>query len=260
MRWPLVAWLAVALTFSEVWRVVLPVRPGERELRVVTLNSGGDMLGAMRELAKLAPDVVLVQESSILEREDGVIQQTLGEGYDGVFGRDGSVFVRGRVLDSDERRSNFTFVSAELHDGRKIDVVSLRMMAPHARIDYWHKETWEGYTRHRKDHLKELKGIWERVKEVRTGAPLVMGGDFNLVPDKGELELLGDDLTDTYRVAGRGWYATALEGTPLFRIDKVWVSKEFVPIGTWSVESEVSDHRYVVADLNWYRPKSGPAR
>ena len=124
------------------------------------------------------------------------------------------------------------------------------MRAPIARTDYWRKDCWEAYTRHRTEHLKELEGIWASVKKLRTGAPLVMGGDFNLVPDTGELKILGPDLTDSYRVAGRGWYATALAGVPLFRIDKVWVSQELVPRGTWSRKSAVSDHRYVVAEFD----------
>ncbi len=251
LRWPLAAWLVVTLTFSEAWRVVLPVRPGERAVRVVTLNTGGDMKGAMRELALLAPDIVLIQESSLFRDESGIIEETLGEGYDGVFGRDGSVFVRGKVLSSDEERSNFTFVHAQLANGREVDIVSLRMMAPHARASYWKRETWQSYSRHRSEHLKELEGIWNRVEEIRTGAPLVFGGDFNLVPDTGELQILGDDLVDTFRVAGRGWYATALDGMAVFRIDKIWVSNEFEPKGTWAESSEVSDHKYVVADLDW---------
>lgn len=251
MRWTLAMWLVTSLTFSEVWRIVLPRSVGETDLKVATLNCGGSMFDAMKELAALEPDIVLIQESSIYIDEKQYVLDAFGPEYEGFFGHDGSVFVRGKILSGDKKSSNFSFVNAELRDGRLVDIVSLRMMAPHARISYWQKDTWDGYTRHRVEHLKELKGIWERVKKLRTGAPLVMGGDFNLVPDKEEPSILGPDLVDSYRVAGRGWYATALTDVALFRIDKIWVSEELKPRGTWSHASEVSDHRYVLGHFDW---------
>jgi hypothetical protein len=247
----LAVWLVTSVAFSEVWRIVLPRRVGETDVKVASLNSGGDMLGAMKELARQGPDIALLQESSTFIDEPRYVAESFGDGYEGFFGHDGSVFVRGKILWGDKKSSNFSFVHAKLHDGRLVDIVSLRMMAPHARTQYWKKETWEGYSRHRTEHLKELRGIWERVKTLRTGAPLVMGGDFNLVPDKEEPQILGPELVDSYRVAGKGWYATALTDVSLFRIDKVWVSKELAPKATWSQRSEVSDHRFVLAHFDW---------
>ncbi len=251
LRWPLVAWLVVTLAFSELWRVVLPVRLEDHDVRVVTLNTGGDMEGAMREAAALSPDIVLLQESAMVANEAEVVKKCFGSGYQGVFGMDASIFVKGEVVSSFDKWGNFSIARVRLKGGKELDVVSLRMRAPLARMDYWNKECWQAYTSHRTEHLEELRELWDRVQKYRTGVPLIFGGDFNLVPDNGELEILGKELVDSYRVAGRGWYATALEGANLFRIDKVWCSKELVPKGTFSHDSGPSDHRYVVAQFDW---------
>lgn len=250
-RWPLLAWSVLAIGFSEVWRIVLLPRGEPGEVRVVTLNTGGDMMGAMREVAELDPDIVLLQESAMLPSEEKAVAQVFGPGHEVIVGVDASVIVRGRIVGSELPTTNHTFVRAELEGGRAIEIVSLRMMAPIARLDYWRKDCWQGYARHRERHLDELAEIWRSVQRMKSDAPLVFGGDFNLVPDKGEQEVLGDELTDSFLAAGRGWYATALSETPFFRIDKVWSSRELRALGTSSHRSRVSDHRYVVADFDW---------
>jgi endonuclease/exonuclease/phosphatase family metal-dependent hydrolase len=251
MRWPVLAWLVVILAHSELWRVILPARLESHDVRVVSLNTGGFMEGAMREVASLSPDVVLLQESGDIPDRQATVARLFGSGYECVIGRDASVFVKGKILSSYNGQSNFTIARVRLSSGKELDVVSLRLRAPLARMDYWRKECWQTYTQHRVEHLQELRELWRRVNGHRTGAPLVLGGDFNLVPDRTELEILGGELTDSFQVAGRGWYATALEGVSLFRIDKVWCSEQLDPKGTFSHESEPSDHRYVVAQFDW---------
>jgi endonuclease/exonuclease/phosphatase (EEP) superfamily protein YafD len=205
------------------------------------------MPGAMREIAALEPDIVLIQESAYALSETGLVRETFGEGYEAVFGSDASIIVRGTILHSLRPTTNHTFARVRLADGRELEVVSMRMQAPVARLDYYTKDCWRAYKRHREQHIEELREIWRRVQRVRTGLPLVMGGDFNLVPDPQEEEVLGPEMRDSFRVAGRGWYATALSSTPIFRIDKVWASGELRPVETTSHASKVSDHRFVVA-------------
>ena len=248
---PLAAWTVVAVVFSDVWRIVMPPNLGEHGLRVVTFNTAGAMLGAIREVAPMRPDIVLLQESADLPDEKEVLRDELGADYEGVFGLDASIFVRGKIVSVNKRSGDFTFAHVKLKDGREMDVVSLRMQAPHVRLDYWSADCWRNYTVHREQHLEELAGIWESVKKLRTGSPMVLGGDFNLVPDSREPEILGPDLTDSFRAAGRGWYATALSSVLLFRIDQVWCSSDLRPQGTWASNSRVSDHRYVVAQFDW---------
>jgi endonuclease/exonuclease/phosphatase (EEP) superfamily protein YafD len=255
-RWPLLAWVGLSVAFSEAWRVALPGGLGEHDVRVVTLNTGsrrvaGTMEQGMSETAALSPDIVLLQESAEFSDEDDIVRKHYGDEYEGVLGMDASIVVKGVILKSNTERPNFTFATVQLVDGRKLDVVSIRLRAPRVRVDYWTKECWQSYSSHRSGHLEQLQDIWNRVQPLRSGAPLVMGGDFNLVPDAGEVEILGSELVDSYRVAGRGWYATALEGARLFRIDKVWCSKELQPKGTFAHDSEPSDHRYVVAQFDW---------
>ena len=252
LRVPLLAWLVLALGFSEVWRVVLLPREGEtHDVRVATINCAGEMTGALQEVARTKPDIVLVQESDESIDPKAMAEQYLGPGYDAVVGIDDSVIVKGKIVHSDRGKVNHTLVTAVLENGKTIDIVSMRMHAPYVRVDYWSLDCWMQYQNHRLAHIEELDEIWSRVKRKRTGAPLVMGGDFNLVPDPMENDVFQGDMTDSYRAAGRGWYGTALSMIPWFRIDKVWCSSGLRPIGTWSNTSAVSDHRFVVADFDW---------
>lgn len=252
VRWPLLAWLAVGLGLSEIWRAVLP-GPGSQanDFRVVTLNAAGEMELALEEAAGFSPDVLLLQESAVVAGLEGFVDRSFGQEFSFVLGTDCSVLVRGQVIRQETSAMNFTFVAAELIDGRRIDIVCLRMAPPWPRLDYWNPACWRSYADHRVSHRRELAEIWSAVQALRTGAPLIFGGDFNAVPDRSVASVIAGDLTDSYASAGTGWYGTAMNDLPLFRIDQVWASDDFDAVGTRSKPSAVSDHRMVLADFEW---------
>jgi len=250
VRWPMVAWLVVGLGLSELWRVALPSKQAG-DVRIVSVNTAGQMELAMEEAARLQPDVVLFQESATVAGLEPFVDRTFGQDYSLVLGLDCSVLVQGRVISQETSSSNFTFVSAELADGQRIDVVSLRMAPPWPRLDYWNPDCWRSYAEHRASHRRELAEIWKEVQALRTGAPLIFGGDFNVVPDPSVAKAIADDLKDSYSAAGTGWYGTAMNDLPLFRIDQVWASEELDAVGSRSQRSAASDHRLVIADFEW---------
>ena len=120
VRWPLVAWLVVGLGLSELWRVALPSRQAS-DVRIVSVNTAGQMELAMEEAARLSPDVVLLQESATVAGLEPFVDRTFGREYSLVLGLDCSVLVRGSVISQETGSTNFTFVSAELTDGTKVD-------------------------------------------------------------------------------------------------------------------------------------------
>ncbi|MCH8978274.1 MAG: endonuclease/exonuclease/phosphatase family protein [Armatimonadetes bacterium] len=253
VRWPLLAWLVVGLGLSELWRVVLPAR-GPGDLRVVTLNAAGEMELALEEAAGFGPDVLLLQESATVAGLEQFVDRTFGQEYDFVLGIDCSVLVRGKAIRQDTSATNFTFVTAQLSDGTKVDIVCLRMAPYWPRLDYWNPDCWRSYADHRASRRLELAEIWTAVQPLRTGAPLILGGDFNAVPDRSVASVVADDLKDSYASAGTGWYGTAMNDLPLFRIDQVWTSDDFKAVGSRSKKSAASDHRLVLADFDWTHP------
>lgn len=255
VRWPLLAWFLVGALFSEVRSVVsLPAaRPLARSevLRVVTFNLSGEMTAGLKEIAEHGPDIVLVQESASVSDLGALVDEALGSDYEAVVGVDCSVFVKGRIVEEDTSSTNFTLVRAVLESGAELYIVSLRMYPPWPRLDYWTLDCWRSYSEHRVDHIDELKEIWSSVTKICGDSPVIFGGDFNVVPCRGITEVFEGEMTDSFKVSGRGWYATALNSMPLFRIDQVWSSGELRAYESRSYRSAVSDHRSVVADFVW---------
>lgn len=248
----LVAWMTVGLLFSEVWRVVIPAAtPQEDSVRVVTLNVAGLMKEALIEVAQSNPDVVFIQESGGVAKFDELVKDTFGEQFDSAEGDDCSVLVRGSVISDIREEMNHTIVHARLESGRSVMLVSLRMQPPSGRMDFWRTSFWPHYGDHRINHIKEMEEIWASVESHRIGTPMILGGDFNAVPDGEITHVFNGTLEDSFKNAGSGWYGTALNSYPFFRIDQVWSSKQLRAIGSRAKKSEVSDHRMVVADFIW---------
>ncbi|MCH8998718.1 MAG: endonuclease/exonuclease/phosphatase family protein, partial [Proteobacteria bacterium] len=129
-----------------------------------------------------------------------------------------------------------------------LDIVSLRMDPPVLRMDYWNPNCWRAYEEDRRQHKKELADIWATVEEHRSGWPLILGGDFNVVPTGTVTGLLEfGRLRDAWSVAGRGWYATMLNSVPIVRIDRIWASEELSPKLAKVKKSKYSDHRMMQA-------------
>ncbi|MGV3720023.1 MAG: endonuclease/exonuclease/phosphatase family protein [Actinomycetota bacterium] len=94
------------------------------------------------------------------------------------------------------------------------------------------------------ERLRQVRRIAERIR--RYTEPVVLMGDFNATPDSPEIELL--------KAAGLHDCAspnvlTFPCGEPKCRLDHILVSAQFEVIRCFAVETDVSDHLPVVADL-----------
>lgn len=116
---------------------------------------------------------------------------------------------------------------------------------------------WDGAGRER-----QLTAIGRFVKRLRTSspAPVVLTGDFNAPPGRGELVPLRRVLNDAWTAvngpfARLSWlYGRAPGGTfpsiwPVRRIDYVFVSPDLVPVAAFVPGGRASDHRPMVVDL-----------
>ena len=107
--------------------------------RVVSLNCAGGQLEAALEVVGLKPDILLLQESpgpSELER----VRAELGPDWSLLRGTDASILVRGRLRPVALPRytTDFTAAWADIPAYRDpVLIVSLRLMPPIFRLDYW---------------------------------------------------------------------------------------------------------------------------
>ncbi len=248
--WVLGGWILFAAVFSEEPIGILhslrtPVlRP---DLTVVSLNCEGGNPLAADEVAAYKPDLVLLQESPSSMEVADLAKKLYGKEGASLPGRDASIVVHGTLEPIPLPRSTSDFVAAHvtLWNGRKLDVVSLRLSPPVFRLDYWSPDCWSEYADSRIRRREELARIVDYLK-IRTGdAPMILGGDCNAPPDPVTFQSLKPRLRDAYPESGTFWGYTAVNDFPLARIDQIWVSYHFKPLETTAFKTEHSDHRLV---------------
>lgn len=83
----------------------------------------------------------------------------------------------------------------------------------------------------------------------RTGAPVILMGDFNMPIDSRWFLAFRRDFTHAFEQAGNGRLATWPAATPLVALDHVWVSSGLRPACAVLVATGLSDHRAFLADL-----------
>ncbi len=174
--------------------------------RVVSLNCAGGQLQAALEVVGLKPDIVLLQESpgpSELER----VRAELGPDWSLLRGIDASILVRGRLRPVALPRftTDFTAAWADIPAHRDpVLIVSLRLMPPIFRLDYWNPECWTAYAENKAGRRKELAAIARFVAIQSIGGRVILGGDFNIPPDRTVTRILDPICRDVFLEAGRG--------------------------------------------------------
>ena len=79
--------------------------------------------------------------------------------------------------------------------------------------------------------------------------PLVAAGDFNTPPGTKVHRLMSAQLRDAFMQAGHGFGLTFTSARPLLRIDYVWASSQLRVQSCRALDTQVSDHRPVLAEL-----------
>jgi len=91
----------------------------------------------------------------------------------------------------------------------------------------------------------------ELLRPVAPGAARVVLGDFNTPRDSVWFAAYDGLYTHAFDAAGRGWRPTWPAWFPVVDLDHVWVAGA-ADIGcSFVVRTGLSDHRPVVADLDW---------
>jgi endonuclease/exonuclease/phosphatase (EEP) superfamily protein YafD len=85
-------------------------------------------------------------------------------------------------------------------------------------------------------------------------APTIVLGDFNTTLDSRWFRSVRSDYAHAFERAGLGRPATWPAAFPLVAIDHVWLSKGLEPLCTLLPESDLSDHRAVLVDVDWPTP------
>jgi vancomycin resistance protein VanJ len=225
-------------------------------IRVVTANCSSDVR-AVEEAAALSPDILLVQESPA-EQSLLILAASHFDRRDGVaHGGDVAVLAKGSVQVRYASRSAFgAFIHCTVHlnGGRTVDVIGLRLSPPTVRLDLWSPDCWRAQAAHRQRQRNELAAALELVTDIPPDRPIIVAGDFNAPAGDAIFSLLGPQLKDSFREAGRGWGNTITSKYPFHRIDQIWTSDHLTPIDGRARPMIHSDHRLVVAELSLNSP------
>lgn len=232
---------------TESWRKLCK---DDRCLRVVSLNCGDGGIRSLREVADGNPDLVLIQESPSEESVREVAQELYGEEAFILYGWNSSIVGRGEMREQFIVVSDhFVHVRVKLNAGQEIDVVSLRLSAPVARLDFWSPGFWQDHRDARQKHREQIEELLVHLEDQPNSSRIIVGGDFNAPAYDAALWPLREHFQETFSEAGRGWGGTGSNEYPLFRVDQIWVSDEFRIGATYSVKTVHSDHRMVVCHL-----------
>jgi endonuclease/exonuclease/phosphatase (EEP) superfamily protein YafD len=254
-----VALLGVGLLFGAAYR--LPQQPRRGDVRVMTWNVMAllrDQRGVLAAIRSEAPDVLLLQEVNARPREDPVdwLRQRL-RGWDAV--RSGDVAILSphplgpaRATSLGPQRSRRVALQAPVRiRGRTAEVIVTHFhtaLPRPLRERVWqrprfHMQVAAAVRAEQTDNL---------VRVVRAaGRPLIVGGDFNSPPGSYAYRRLSERLQSAFSAGGWGFGWSFPAQRPLLRIDHLFVSPEFRVLQCRVLPLTVSDHRPVVADLDW---------
>lgn len=223
-----------------------------KRLRVISLNCAGGTIEAAEAVKSWEPDIVLLQESPSKKELEALAKEMYGNSASIVVGPDAAILSRYPLASWHQGKPepvNYVGASAKVGPDETWSVVSLRLQPPVLRFDYWAPACWAAYAEGKRQHQAELAALWKEVSRFDPAGRVILGGDFNMPPDRAVRAILEPRLADSARVAGTGWGMTAVSAMPLVRIDQIWLDSQFNPLRTISVHNDRSDHRMVVCDF-----------
>lgn len=233
------------LTAEELYlplRWLLHSRTGS-SISYISLNCAGGDIRAAREAASRGAAVVFLQESPGKEELTALGKEF---GYLTYWGVDGSILSRVSPK-VDEVISDQDFVA--IRHGSQV-FVSLRLMPPQFRLDYWSPDLWQSQRENLVNRRAQLRNILDRINEmeIRGGdfSSIIVAGDINAIPS--QIRAKDFDLHDLGSSYGVNWGGTAVNEYPLARIDRVWIKPDIFPEEHRVVteKTKYSDHRMVV--------------
>lgn len=243
----LVAWLFVWFALDDQPKALLPWWVAEEGpvTKVVSANCAGGDLRVVREALAEDPSLVLLQESPSRAEIVRLLDE-LGPEWNAVVGPDAAILAKGALVPVALPPGTGDFVAARWNG---TVVVSLRLIPPVFRLDYYSPACWNKYRENREIRQAQLAEIVAWVRAHRGKGDLIVGGDFNTPPDPWVQESLRAIATDAFE-AGRGWGGTAINEAPFVRIDQVWLAGRWNAVSTRAKKTRYSDHRMVVVELD----------
>lgn len=141
-----------------------------------------------------------------------------------------------------------------LRAGEQRGLLQVRVTTPAGPLAFWNT-----HIDYRGDDAERRMNVRELVAHLHaTTGPVILAGDFNDLPGSPVHQELKTWFVDAWEAGGAGPGATYPAAAPQKRIDYLWLAADrgLSVRQIWVVDSLASDHRPVVADLEWL-PRGG---
>jgi vancomycin resistance protein VanJ len=238
------------LGFSIGWRRWLPSSPAVAPaIRVLTFNTHFDTLRipALADyIQQMQPDVVTLEEWNA-----GPLSAVLKTGGWHCVQCGENILASRFVLDEASLRQYDAFFHCNvLLPSGPIDVAVLHLSSPHTAL----RDAMEDYSNASPEIQENISWRSEQAAAIhrfmqKQKLPLVLAGDFNLVPDSIIFRENFADLTDAFEAGGFGFGYTFFNRWTRVRIDHVLMDNSFRCKDCFVGPFLGSPHRPVIADL-----------
>lgn len=234
-------------------------------LRVMSYNiRHGEGMDGRVDLERIAEvirssgaDIVALQEVDRgVERTEGrdlTAELAVLTGMHGVFSNNfnfeggeygNAVLTRFPVADSTNRHYEM------IREGEQRGLLQVRLQVGTRELLLWNT-----HLDYRPDDVERWSSAGEILEELARSKelPVVLCGDLNDVPESRTLTRLKDRFMDAWESAGTGESRTHSSTIPSKRIDYILIRRGsgIRVLKAWTIDSRASDHRPVVADLEW---------
>lgn len=231
------------------WGALVSSKSDKHEIRVVSFNCDSNVRCA-EEIARIEPDIVLLQESPGRDTLQKMVDLIFAGGGEFISSGDVSILTRGRIQATHLKVGDHFISGVVSLPGRPpIECVCLRLSPPVARLDFWSGGFWTEHQSLRDTHRQQLRDLSGPLTKSSRPLARIVGGDFNMPPLDRAFSEINDNLSDAFLMSGTGWGATGTSELPLFRVDQIWVSRECQPQSVYALKSRWSDHRCVVCQV-----------
>lgn len=254
-----IAWLVVGLGFGEAGSLMnnkswpsqewLIARDHNDAVRVVTLNCGVGNSKAAAEVEELKPDIVLFQETPSRDDVKAIARRLYQNNAAVVWSADIAIIAKGRVIFTHAKDSWLIESRIRLASGMEVAVINVHLSPVSFRTDMWKPDYWKYMSHIRRQRRNEVDYIAGRISRLKSSIPVVLGGDFNTPAGDASLESLSSNLTDTFKISGKGWGPTFPNGMAFIRIDQIWTNERLYPASVVARRTVNSDHGMVICDL-----------
>ena len=223
-------------------------------LRIITWNiAGGRRMRVEDEfgrLARLSPDIVLLQECSSGLVREARRKAAVFEEYESAGGRQAilSRFPVSQLSTGELGRWRVRAWKVRVSPESRVVVITVHLASQPLRTQFLRGWSFSQLRKAIGTYQKELHGVRAMVEKYSRRWPVILAGDFNLPPCYPPLRRLRRRLKDCFSARGYGWGKTVPASFPVVRIDMIMVPRSSRVYYAAALPTDGSDHRPVIAE------------